>query len=547
VHGTNARRCAAAAMIALAVASCGRDIEMELNRFVDAHVDTIETLERDAARAWWDAAVSGRVDDYRRYAALRSDIERIYADPAAFALLGEVRESGKVKDPQMRRTADLLYLRYRGRQGDPQLLARIAALSAEIENRFNVFRARVDGRPLGPNDARRRRVWEASKEVGRAVAPDLLELVRLRNESAREAGFEDYYVMSLELGEQDPAKLDSLLGELDELTRGPFLALKEGIDAALADRFGIDPGDIRPWHYEDPFFQEAPSAGGTDIEGLLDGQDVVDLTARYYRSIGMPVDDIIARSDLFEREGKSPHAFCTDIDRRGDIRILANVRADRRWLETMLHECGHGAYDKYVGRGLPYLLRTYPHYAVTEAAAMFFGDLAHDPAWLAEALGLGPERLAEIEPAIRAEARARKLVFVRWGLVMARFERELYRDPDRDLDALWWEIVERFQDVRRPDGRSEPDWASKIHIVSSPVYYHNYLLGEMIAAQLRHRVAGPDGSEGSSFGDLALGEFFRERVFRPGNTLRWTDHVERVTGEPLSARRFAAETAGEQR
>jgi peptidyl-dipeptidase A len=558
VPRTTARRCAAAAMIALSVASCGRDIEMEFNTFVDAHVDTIEVLERDAALSWWDAAVSGSEDQYRRYAELRNDLDRVYAERGSFVFVSDVRASGKLKDPLMRRTADLLYLRYRGRQADPDLLERIAVLSAGIESRFNVFRPHVGGRTLAPGDVRRvlersldgderRRVWEASKEVGPAVADDLLELARLRNESARQAGFEDYYVMSLELGEQDPAWIDALLTELDELTRGPFIELKRSIDAGIAERFGIGPGEIRPWHYADPFFQETPAADLPVLDGRLDRQAVIDLTARFYRSIGLPVDDILERSDLFEREGKCPHAFCTDIDRRGDIRILANVRGDRRWLETMLHECGHGAYDKYIGLDLPYLLRTYPHYAVTEAVAMFFGELVHDPAWLGRMLCLDPAQLAEMEPVLEAEARGRRLVFARWGLVMARFERELYRDPDQDLDRLWWDLVERFQDVRCPDGRSAPDWAAKIHIVSSPVYYHNYLLGEMIASQLRAALVGTEETGGGAYGNLALGEFFRERLFRAGDTIPWTALVEQVTGEPLSAARFAAETAGETR
>jgi peptidyl-dipeptidase A len=77
------------------------------------------------------------------------------------------------------------------------------------------------------------------------------------------------------------------------------------------------------------------------------------------------------------------------------------------------------------------------------------------------------------------------LVSARWILVMVHFERELYRDPDRaDLNTLWWDLVERMQFIRRPEGRDEPDWAAKIHFSTAPVYYHNYLLGELMASQL---------------------------------------------------------------
>ena len=80
--------------------------------------------------------------------------------------------------------------------------------------------------------------------------------------------------------------------------------------------------------------------------------------------------------------------------------------------------------------------------------------------------------------------RARLLIFSRWCQVMLRFEKALYEDPSRDLNVLWWDLVENYQGLKRPDGRHAPDYASKIHIVSTPAYYHNYMMGELFAAQL---------------------------------------------------------------
>ena len=106
---------------------------------------------------------------------------------------------------------------------------------------------------------------------------------------------------------------------------------------------------------------------------------------------GVPVEDILSRSDLYERERKNPHAFCTDIDRKGDIRILANIIDNTGWMDTMLHELGHAVYDKYIARELPFLLRRFPHLCTTEASAMFFGRLSHDPLWMKAALDLSDE------------------------------------------------------------------------------------------------------------------------------------------------------------
>src|SRR3954463_8632124 len=81
------------------------------------------------------------------------------------------------------------------------------------------------------------------------------------------------------------------------------------------------------------------------------------------------------------------------------------------------------------------------------------------------------------------------LIFSRWCQVMLRFEKGMYEDPDQDLNKLWWDLVEKYQLLTRPAGRSAPDYASKIHIVVAPVYYHNYMMGELFASQVHHAIA----------------------------------------------------------
>ena len=84
--------------------------------------------------------------------------------------------------------------------------------------------------------------------------------------------------------------------------------------------------------------------------------------------------------------------------------------------------------------------------------------------------------------------RNRLLIFSRWCQVMLRFEKGMYENPDQDLNKLWWDLVEKYQLVKRPPGRNAPDYASKIHIVSAPVYYHNYMMGELFASQVHHAI-----------------------------------------------------------
>src|SRR5690606_9830738 len=140
---------------------------------------------------------------------------------------------------------------------------------------------------------------------------------------------------------------------------------------------------------------------------------------------------------------------------------------------------------------------------------------------------------------VRRQQRTSLLVSARWILVMVFFERDLYRDPDRpDLDSHWWDLVERIQRVRRPDGREAPDWAAKIHLSLAPVYYHNYLLGELMASQLDRAIGDRLAPGETSIGNPAVGTFLRERVFARGASLHWNELLREATGERLSPRHF---------
>jgi peptidyl-dipeptidase A len=528
----------------------------DFRSFLTAHVDRIESLSREVNLAYWRATTSGRPEEFARYSELEVELQTIYADRADFARVRSWRESGMDFDPIERRQLDLLYHAYLRNQIDPGQIEAMTRLSSKIVQAFGTFRARVDGRELTGNDVRgalkqsvdaeyRRRVWEADKAVGREVRDDLIELVRLRNTVARSLGFSDYYVMSLELSEQHAGDLAALFRRLDDLTREPFRREKQDVDATLAARYRIAPRDLRPWHYEDPYFQEAPRIFDVDFDRFYHESDVVELSRRFFDGIGLEVADILARSDLYERPGKEQHAYCIDIDRRGDVRVLANVQNDENWAGTMLHELGHAVYDRYIDPGLPFLLREHAHVFATEAIAMLFGRLSKDAAWIDRMVGVPEGDRERLARESERSARLGQIVFARWCQVMVTFERALYADPECDLNRLWWDLVEEFQMVARPEGRDEPDWAAKIHVVSAPVYYHNYMLGELFASQLDHAIHAEALGDGRGrrpiVGDGRVGTFLRERVFVAGKRYPWEELVRRASGEPLDPKHFVAQ------
>jgi len=520
---------------------------MNAEDLIRQHVAVAEPLFKAHALAQWAAHTTGTAEAQEEAARLSAEVMRLYAQPEPFQRLSTFRRTPPT-DPLLARQLERLYLRYLVGQRDPQIIDRLAALEKEVRAEVVNHRPQVRGRSVSDNEilqilreetdpALRREAWEASKEIGARIADRVRELARLRNEGARRLGFPNYYYLSLAGQELDPDELFDLLDRLAERTEGPFRRAKGWLDGRLADRFETAPDQLRPWHYGDPFFQHAPDDPDLDLSPFLKGKDLEKLALRTYDGLGMDVRDILERSDLYEREGKDQHAFCMDVDRKGDIRILANLRPIERWMVTLLHELGHAVYDRYIDRDLPWLLRRPAHTFTTEAVAILMGRQVRNPRWLQAVLGLPEEEVARLAPGLERQERLHSLVFVRWALVMVHFERALYADPDQDLDRLWWDLKERFQLLSRPEGRQAPDWAAKYHVALAPVYYHNYILGELLASQLEAVIL-------DQFGGLVdapeAGAFLTERVLAPGARLDWRGLVEQATGRPLTPEPFAA-------
>lgn len=514
-------------------------------KLVEATQEHWRALETRFHHAYWDSQIEASPDHDRLRAELELEVSRAKGDRDLYRAVLDALDA-RPGDPELARSLEVLRLSLSGNQMDDDLRTQIVELSSAIESDFASFRPVLDGQRLSDNEIEeilthsddgelRRRAWGASKEIGTVVADRVRELARLRNEAARALGFPDYYRMSLDLQEIPEAWLFETMDGLDRLTAEPFRAWKGSLDDALAERFGTR--ELSPWHYSDPFFQLLPPQGGVSLDEFFPAADADRHALATFERWNVDLSDVIATSDLFPREHKCQHAFCIQMDRSKDVRILANIVPGERWVETMLHESGHAAYDMSIEGSLPYLLRRPAHTFTTEAMAIMSGRLVRDPRWLTEVAGIPEEHVAEIAGDLHAASAAQSLLFARWGLVMVYFERDLYNDPGGDLDARWWDLVERFQLVRKPRDRRGPDWAAKIHIAAAPVYYHNYLLGEMLASQLR---AALERDCGNLIDASTAGPWLRERFFSPGASMPWDTLVERATGAPLSAADHAA-------
>jgi peptidyl-dipeptidase A len=485
-------------------------------------------------------------------AALEKRRAKVYSERGAFEKLRRWREAPPRGEVEAR-ALEVTYLAFLQERKDPALVKRLVDLAVEVQAEYTNFRASFRGGEVADNEidrilheskdlGERRDAWEASKQIGARVHARVRELARLRNANARAAGFPDHYRMALAAQELTPEELWRILDDLERRTEAPWRETKARIDAEQCAKLGVPMRSLPalpPWLYADPFFQKVPPSADLNLDALFKESDLVRLALDTYDGLGMEVRDILKRSSLEPATGKCQHAFCTNIDRARDIRILCNLVPSARWMETLLHELGHAVYDKYLDARLPWALRTPAHTLTTEAIALLMGRQVQSRDWLRLVRRLPEDEVARLTALVAEDRRRALLVFARWALVMCRFERALYEDPERDLDALWWELVGRIQGVPKPERRSAPDWAAKIHIACSPVYYHNYLLGDLMASQLERSLPG-----GRLIGSRKAGAWLRKKVFAPGSRWPWYELIRRATGKALTAEAWVEEVCG---
>lgn len=520
-----------------------KDFLKELN-------ENMSVLEKESCINYWNAAISGDKNDYESYEKASIKYDKYFSDKDLFKKLkGYESELGN-GDIEIKRQYSLFYNYFLWNQVDAVKLESIVKLSTKIKSLFSNFRANVNWKELSDNELDQllktssdsvelKEAWLAHKKIWEVLEKDVLDLVKKRNDIAKDLGFDNYHIMHLTLWEQDPADVLSMFDDLDILTKDQFLKYKSDIDWYFTNYHDISKEQLKPWHYQDKFFQKAPNIVSTNFDKYFEGKDLVKITVKYFDSLWMDIKDIVNNSDLFGKEWKNQHAFCEDVDRNGDIRVLCNVVDNSYWMTTLLHEYGHAVYDKYFDFSKWFILRRSAHTFVTEAIAIFFQRFAIKWEWLDDVMGI---KMTDNE---KQDAKyifsLDQLVFSRWSQVMFRFEKELYANPDQDLNNLWWDLVEKYQWIKYVNRETKADWASKIHIATAPCYYHNYLLWAVLSAQIHHYVNEnilklAEWTCSSLYWKVEVWDFLQKEIFFHWKLYKWDELIKKALGEKLTVK-----------
>ncbi|HEX6883392.1 MAG TPA: M2 family metallopeptidase, partial [Planctomycetota bacterium] len=246
--------------------------------YLDGYTATYLRLAAESSEAQWASnthIVEGDDTNAKRtqaadeaLAAFTGSAENI---EAARAFLEQRKE---LPELQVRQLERILFLAGDNPQTVPEVVkARIAAETRQNEALYG-YTFRLDGAEITPNQidqalreetdlARRRKVWEASKEVGKGLKDGLVELRRLRNESVRALGYPDFFgYMASEYG-MTTAELAAQIETVNRELRPLYRELHTWARHELAARHGQPVPDLIPAHW-------LPNRWGQDWSALVE-------------------------------------------------------------------------------------------------------------------------------------------------------------------------------------------------------------------------------------------------------------------------------------
>ncbi|MCR5261108.1 MAG: hypothetical protein K6C94_04645 [Candidatus Gastranaerophilales bacterium] len=494
-----------------------------------------EVLEGEESAAW-DFYINSNEENLAKMNAATDKQGEFFDNKEVYEKLKAINESGGVKDAKLQKQLTKLTTQFGDGIEYKDEIEAINKKENEISQKLNSFQMKIDGEPVSKaqiqkimetetNPEVRKKAADAKIASGDLIADDLVELVKLRNDLAQKKGYDNYFDMKLaEDYDIKPEELDKLLNEVAQNTAKSKDTVMSGIKKELSEAYGIDPKDLRSYHFG--------LLTGEDPEKLVNDEiktkeQVVDIAKKAYLGMGYNVDDLPITLDLFPRENKNTHGFSFPITPGKDARILANLTNNASSVDTLMHELGHSVFTVKTDPTLPYMEQDTTS-TMTEAVAMMMGDMIRTE-------GLAKDLISpEVNEKFATSLGKEESLFVNSSMRTIEFERRMYQNPDQDLKQLWKEMNVKYT------GRSEMDeatneWATIPHYLSHPAYYQNYFRSALIKAQLYEALT-------DKFGKLTenteTANYLDEHIFQYGGSKEDNEILRDVTGDNLSAKAF---------
>jgi len=488
------------------------------------------------------------------------------------AIIKEAREllthEKELNEITVRQLKQLLLNAAEGPMTNPELVAKRVAAETKQASLMNGFEFKFNGQKITANEidnkleksldlAERKAVWEASKEIGPALKPNLITLHDLRNGVAKEMKYPDYFSLQVAAYGMTTDEMLKMLDDWMATLRPLYLQLHTWAKYKLAEKFHQPVPKKIPAHWiTNRWAQEWPGlVEAANIDKYFAGRTsewIIKTAEQFYTGLGFaPLPQSFwEKSDLYpvppdSKRKKNTHAYCNHIDLENDIRSLQSIQANSRWFFTAHHELGHGYYFKaYTRPEVPYLLRLGAAPGFHEGVGELIALAASQVPYLQSRGVLPHEFNADKTAFLLDDALARSVPFIYFSCgTMPHWEADVYAHnlAPEQWNARWWKYVSDFQGIEPPEPRGEHfcDAATKTHINDTPAYYYNYAFATVFKFQLHDYIARKilhQPPQSCNYADNKEVGTWLNNILKKGDTEDWRKVLKEATGEDISTR-----------
>jgi len=549
------------------------DHQNDVQGFIDSYTAEFLVLQYTAAEAEWISNTIIVDGDDSNSRATRKANEEMAAFTGSVENINKTKEFLSKKDMltvlQIKQLEVILQQAANNPQTVPDLVKeRIKSEAEAVEILFG-FDFKIDGKSVSTNEidailrtendlSKRMKAWEASKEVGKVLKDNLVELRRLRNETVRALDYDDYFSYQVSDYGMTTDEMVSLMREINRQVRPLYKEIHTYVRYELAEKYGVkDVPDMIPAHWlQNRWSQdwnEMITVEGIDINGVLakkSAEWIMKQGEEFYKSLGFDALPKVFwdKSSLYPLPAgadykKNNHASAWHMDLESDVRSLMSVEPNASWYETVHHELGHiYYYMSYTNPDIPPLLRGGANRGYHEGIGSLMGLAAMQKPFLENLNLIKPGTQSDENMSLLKEA-MNYVVFLPWSAgVMTEFEYELYANelPAEEFNEKWWELKQTYQGVSAPKPRGSEfnDPASKTHIINDAAQYYDYAISYILLFQLHGHIAenilNQDTHATNYFGNKKVGDFLYQ-LMRPGSSRDWREVLKETTGEDLDA------------
>jgi len=275
-----------------AKSTSGHPFESFLGTFIPQVSDKATQLNK----AFWLLETTGSPDAADLVASLSTELSMMFNNAKTYQELLKWNKDGSLKDPILKRQLQTLIFSFKANAISAELVKELALQEASLALSYANFRATLHGKAISENEIldvlkneidpkARLEAWESSKEIGMVLSPKIIEIVKLRNQAAKSLGYDNYFLMQLDLQEVNEQELFTLLDQIAAQSDTAYQKTLKYIEEVQSKQFSTPVSDLGPWAWNDPFSQEDP-IDKSELDSLVANTDLVEAGRHFYKKYG---------------------------------------------------------------------------------------------------------------------------------------------------------------------------------------------------------------------------------------------------------------------